>query len=125
MFDITFKKRGRVTVATIRITQVVDPSVVHDMGEEIIAHLEDYKGSHLLLNFGRVEFLSSSLLSELLRINEIAKRHNGSIRICGLKPGMREIFAITKLEDLFTICEDCKTCLREYHTELSNGAGER
>ena len=99
---------------------MVESSSVTDFGDEVIRFLEDHPDRHVLLNFTKVDFMSSAMLSELLRINEVVRRQRGSIRICGLRKEMREVFTITKLDGIFTIHDDCKACLKTYHKDVKS-----
>ncbi len=118
MFDIEFKKQGAITVATIQAAQVTGTFGVTDLGDEIIAHLENHPDTHLLVNFQKVDFLSSSVLTEFLRINDTVRKTAGSMRICGLNPEMKKVFALTRLDEILRIEDDPKTALRQYHNDV-------
>ncbi len=120
MFNIEYKKYGPIVVAIVYSNQVVDSTLVQDFGDEIVKFFEDRPHSHLLLNFSKVDFMSSAMLTELLRINDTVRRQRGSMRICGLRKQMREIFTITKLDNMFHIEDDCKACLKTFHGEVTN-----
>lgn len=118
MFDITFKRYDAITVATVSANQVIDATSVTDLGDELLAFLEDRPGTDLLLNFTKVDYMSSSMLTELLRINDLFRRVKGSMRICGLRKEMRQIFEVTKLDQIFHIEDDFKSCLKRFNKEV-------
>lgn len=119
MFNIQYKKFGDVVVGIIHATQVVDPALVSDFGDEVIGFLERHPDSHLLLNFSKVDFISSALLSELLRVNETVRKQRGSLRLCGLRKEMMEVFHVTKLDAMFHIEEDCRACLKQFAADVA------
>ena len=108
-------------MATVEAAQVIDSATLQDFGDEIIGFLEDHRDTHILLNFTKVDYMSSATLTELLRVNEVVRRSRGSMRICGLRKEMREVFEITRLDGMFHIEDDCKPCLKKYHKDVSAG----
>ncbi len=118
MFNVTYKRYETVTVATIHTARVIDTAGMTAFGDEILSHLEDHPDTHLLLNFSKVDFMSSAMLTELLRINELVRRQRGSMRLCGFRKEMRHVFEITKLDGVFHIEDDCKRGLKKYHADV-------
>jgi len=64
--------------------------------------------SRVVLNFANVEFVSSTFLGRLVAFQ---KRLSGAERkrkltLCGLNKVVKEIFQITRLEDLFKFSDD-------------------
>lgn len=118
MFNVTYKRYETVTVATIHTARVIDTAEMTAFGDEILAFLEDHPDTHLLLNFSKVDFMSSAMLTELLRINELVRRQRGSMRLCGLRKEMRHVFKLTKLDGVFHIEDDCKSGLKKYHADV-------
>lgn len=122
MFNVVYKRYGRVTVATIHAARVIDTAGMTAFGDEILSFLEDHPDSHLMLNFSKVDFMSSAMLTELLRINELVRRQRGSMRLCGFRKEMRHVFELTKLDGVFHIEDDCKRGLKKYHADVKANA---
>lgn len=118
MFNVVYKRYETVTVATIHTARVIDTAGMAAFGDEILFYLEDHPDIHLLVNFFKVDFMSSAMLTELLRINELVRRQRGSMRLCGLSKEMRHVFKLTKLDGVFHIEEDCKRGLKRYHFDV-------
>ena len=57
----------------------------------------------LLLDFGKVQFLSSIVLGKLITLSKKAKATGGRLIFCNVRPEMAELFEITKLNQLFEI----------------------
>ncbi len=51
-----------------------------------------------MLNFAQVEYMSSSTLTELIRVKELIEDSCGRFGICGLRKDVRRVFQITNLE---------------------------
>lgn len=102
---VKFEQRGPITIGTVHSTEMLDGMNVNDFGNELLTYVEANPGSHLLVDFESVRYMSSAGLTELLRINEALKKSNGSVRLCGLSKDIRKVFQITNLEKLFVIHE--------------------
>ena len=58
---------------------------------------------HILLNFHAIEFISSTFLNGLIALQRTVQSAQGTLKLRGLNPVIREIFAINKLEGLFDL----------------------
>ena len=123
---ITFETRGSVRLGTIELTRMLDISNVSRFGSEALRYLEAHPGSHLMLNFAQVKYLTSAALTELLRINDAAKAGGGSVRLCGLSPEIQKVFRITNLDKLFVLHpdDDVAGALARYERSLQVAADE-
>lgn len=122
MFNVEFKKYGEIAIAFVGSKQVIETSDVSQFGDEIIRFLQKRPDSHLLLNFEKVDFMSSAMLTEMLRVNEVVRSQRGSLRICGLRKEMKQVFEVTKLDSIFHIENDCGECAKRYHKEVKKKA---
>ena len=120
MFEISFKRKGRIVVARVFSRQLTDTLSVTDFGDELLAFFEDHPEAHLLLDFSSVAYMSSAMITELLRVNERVTRSKATMRLCGFRKEIRQIFEMMQLESMFHIEDDCKACLKRYHKEVSD-----
>lgn len=103
---VAFEEQGSIVVGTIRTTSVLSAINVAEFGNEVVAKIEGNAGVNLLLNFENVDYLSSAVLTELLRINKAIQEARGQLRLCGVSKVILEIFQITNLDKMFTIYHD-------------------
>jgi anti-sigma B factor antagonist len=61
-----------------------------------------------------VEYLSSAALGKLITMEKKVKAAKGKLRLCCIRPEIYEVFAITKLNRLFKICEDQERALEGF-----------
>ena len=122
---IDYIQIGRITVATIRASSVLSALNVVEFGNEVLAHVRERKGINLLLNFEHVDYLSSAVLTELLRVNRAIQEADGRLRLCGISPTIREIFEITNLDKLFSLHDDDReTSVKRFERSLDVEAEE-
>lgn len=103
---VDFEVEGRIVVGTIRTTSVLSAINVAEFGNEVVAKIEGNTGINLLLSFENVDYLSSAVLTELLRINKAIQEAQGQLRLCGVSKVILEIFQITNLDKMFAIYHD-------------------
>ncbi|MGQ9548452.1 MAG: ATP-binding protein [Roseiflexus sp.] len=59
--------------------------------------------TYVLLDFGNVTFLSSTALRSLLLARKDLLARNGELRLCNLRPQVREVFELTGFTQVFAI----------------------
>lgn len=94
---------GDVSLVRFLDRKIIDAANIQELGEELFAIVEKDQKKNLILNFSSVEFLSSAALNKLIILDKKVKAHTGRMRLCNLKPEIYEVFAITRLNQLFDI----------------------
>jgi len=115
---VEFKQEGPITVGRILTASVLDARNVDQFVEELLDYVKGHPGIHLVLDFGRVTYFSSAVLGGLVRALKAVATDNGSMRLCGLAPMIRELFEITNLDKAFIIEKDVKTALTRFERSL-------
>lgn len=105
---------GDVTVVRFVDRRILDEANIQEIGQELFQLVERDGCRRLLLNFGDVDFLSSAALGKLITLDKKVKATNGRLKLCGLRPELFEVFAITRLNKLFEIEEDEKQSLAAF-----------
>lgn len=103
---VDFNVRGRVRIGVIRTSSVLSANNVADFGVEVLNYIEQHPGLALLLSFEKVDYLSSAVLTELLRINKKINETKGRLHLCAVSKTIKEIFSITNLDRVFVLHED-------------------
>jgi anti-anti-sigma factor len=95
---VSFESRGDAEVGTILGSDVVEASRVGEFGKYLMQYVAEHPGIRLMLNFNQVEYMSSSTLTELIRVKEAIEKSGGQFGICGLRRDVRRVFQVTNLE---------------------------
>lgn len=103
---VEFETHGDVHVGTIVDSSVVEAATVGAFGKFLMNYARSNPGIKLMLNFARVEYMSSSTLTELIRIKEELERTGGQFAICGLHRDVHRVFQITNLEGHMNVHAD-------------------
>ncbi len=115
---VDFEKHGVICVATIRAAKVLDAVNVNEFGREVIDYVEAHPETHLLINFQHVHYLSSAVLTELLRIKDALEGAKGTLRLCAVNKDIRRVFEITNLDKVFVIYDDVGSGVHRYERAL-------
>ena len=99
---------GGVSVVRFVDRRILDASNIEELGDELFALVEADNIKKLLLNFTGVEFLSSAALNKLIILDKKVKSSGGKLALCDLRQEIKEVFAITRLDQLFSIANSEK-----------------
>jgi anti-sigma B factor antagonist len=110
--DVT--KTGDVSVVKFRDRKILDEAVIQELGAELFGLVEVDNRKTILLDFAGVEFLSSAALGKLITFDRKVKTAKGRLKICGLTPGILEVFEVTKLNKVFDIRSDATEALAAF-----------
>jgi anti-anti-sigma factor len=98
-----FAQRQAGDVVIVRLSGRLDSSAAPP-AEESFAQLPG--ACHLVIDLSALEYLSSAGLRVLLVAAKRAQRANRKLVLFGLRPTVREIFAISRFDQIFTIRAD-------------------
>ena len=103
--DLQIEQVGNVTVISIR-----NPRVAVEMSdrfeEEVVCAVDTLAAPRVLIDFDGVEFISSAILGKLIKLNgRVVTDRQGRLVLCCLAERIADVFKITGLEQLFTICK--------------------
>jgi anti-sigma B factor antagonist len=115
---LAFESHGRITVGTIESASVLDALNVSEFGQAVLGFVERQRELQLLLDFSNVNYLSSAVLTELLRIKEAAEQGGGALRLCGLNDDIRKVFTITNLDKVLTLYGDTEDGITKFERAL-------
>lgn len=100
---ITSSERAGVTVVRFTESKITDPARIEELGREL-SRLNDSEHPYkLLLNFEKVDYLSSEALRVFLLLNKKVKSRGGILKLCNVAPEIFQVFEITGLNKLFDI----------------------
>jgi anti-sigma B factor antagonist len=105
---------GDVTVVSFTDKKILDEQNIQIIGEQLFSLVDESGRKKLLLNFGTVEYMSSAALGKLITLNKKVQTAGGRLVLCNIRPEIREVFEITKLDKLFVIKRDEQEALQVF-----------
>jgi len=97
---------GEVSVVSFQDAQLGDQRLIEKLGKELMALASGRLSPLLVLDFAKVEYLSSMMLSKLVVAQKIVKASEGRMCLCALHPVIKDALRLTKMDKLFEIHPD-------------------
>jgi anti-sigma B factor antagonist len=101
------RRNGSGEVLVVRLNfPILDPATVESFRHDLSALAERHSACELLLNFRDVEYVSSAALGAFVSLHRSMLAGGGRLVLCFLRPEVREVLALTKLDGLFVLEDD-------------------
>jgi len=97
------------------IVLVVMPEEPHVSSKltAVIDTIDKDNAYHVVLDFSRIEILTSSSISKLIMLRDVLRKHNRRLILCTVPTPTRCIFKVVGMERLFQFCNDKMMALEE------------
>ena len=105
---MALKHRSSSAILTIYFadTRILDEAKMREIGRELQELLDRTEEENIILDFRRVEFMSSAMLGKLVQLHKRCKEYKARLKLCGISHEIRQVFKITRLDKLFDIHDD-------------------
>jgi anti-sigma B factor antagonist len=111
---IDIEEIGDICIARFIDKKILDENNIQVIGNQLFSLIDEEHRKKIILDFSNVEYLSSAALGKLITMEKKVKAAKGNLRLCCIRPEIYEVFAITKLNRLFKICEDQERALEGF-----------
>lgn len=105
---------GDVTVVNFVDRKILDEQNIQIIGEQLFELVDSEGRKKILLDFKNVDYLSSAALGKLITLNKKANTSGGKLVLCNIRPEIKEVFEITKLDKFFKIKDDEQVGLQAF-----------
>jgi anti-sigma B factor antagonist len=95
---------GGATVVVLTDRRILDEVSINEIGDELAAMVAKSSAPKFVLDFSGVAHMSSSALGMLITLHKRIREKGGELRLCGIQPAILEVFIITRLNEIFSIC---------------------
>lgn len=86
--------------------ELIDKNQANTMMDDIEAAIEK-KENKILLDLENLKYINSSGLNILINILTKTRKAGGDVAICSVNKKINELLIITKLNQVFNVCENC------------------
>jgi anti-sigma B factor antagonist len=92
------------SVVEFRTPSLMDPIILEDIGRELYRLVDEEDRRKLVLDFEKVQYLSSQAIGIILTLNKkMAPLKYSKLILCGVGPKLMELLKITRLDRILTI----------------------
>jgi anti-sigma B factor antagonist len=99
-----------------------ESALVQEIGAELHSLLHEPTRKRMLLDFSRVQYLSSSMIGQLVKLQRDLDAAKGQLKLTGLGPVLLDTFRIGHFEPLFAIYDDRASALRAFRSPSSTAS---
>ena len=103
---LTTRSQDGCFIAEITGPRISEGEVVEAIQQELTRLIDADPAQKIVIDFQRVELMSSATLGVLVRLYRDLAENGGRIVLCGLQPSVRKTFELTRLDQLFRIEND-------------------
>src|ERR1700683_4594589 len=101
---LTISEIEKSTVVEFRPPPLMDPVMLEQIGQAIYRLVDAEARRMLVLDFEKVEYLSSQAIGIVLTLNKkLGKLKHTSLVLCGVGPKLMELIKITRLDKILKI----------------------
>ena len=93
---------GDLSVVRFNAESLRNASVM-EVGEELSAVAAEDACRKLVLNLCDIDFLFSDTLGRIVTAHDIMKRKGGKLSLCEVRPPIREVLTVTKLDTILEV----------------------
>lgn len=105
---------GGVTVVNFDTNNILDAIQIQNMGEELYRLVDEQNRRQVILDFSKVQLLSSQAIGMLLNLRKKSQAIKGTILLVGIRPDLQKVFKITQIDKLFKFYPTEKEALSEF-----------
>ena len=91
------------TFVTIKESKLLDDESIKEMQTTLLELIDSDRHNKMLLNFSEVEFLSSSFLGTLVKMQKRVREKGGELTLININSKIMKVFKITQLDKIFNI----------------------
>lgn len=108
------EKKGNVSV--VHLNGRFDASSSAHIHDKIMTEIENEGCTDLVLNFEKVDYISSAGLRIAIYVSKHIKKISGNLVICSLNDNIKKIFEISGLYRLFKVTDNVEEALKQIKT---------
>lgn len=103
------------TVVEFKVASLMDPVELENVGQSLYRLVDENDRRWLILDFERVQYLSSQAIGIVLTLNKkLSALKNTRFILCGVGPKLMELIKITRLDRVLTIKPSQKEALNVF-----------
>jgi anti-sigma B factor antagonist len=111
----TVQQVEKFTVVEFKNPSLMDPLELETIGQQLYKLVDDEDKRKIVLDFEKVQYLSSQAIGIVLTMNKkLGSLANSKLVLCGVGPKLMDLLKITRLDRLLTIKPTQKEAVRVF-----------
>jgi len=105
---------GDVAIVTFLKQEILTEAAVADVSKYLKGIVNSESRVKFIIDFTTVTYLTSAALGVLIGVQKRIAAKRGQLKLVGLAGDVREVFRITRLDQVFDIYRGCEAALDAY-----------
>jgi len=93
---------------------IMDPIDVDTSNHDLYSLCDQTTRPRFLLDLENVDMINSKLLGVIMGLNLKVLRKQGELRLCGIKPRVREVLNLTRLDEILHVHGTCDEAMKAF-----------
>jgi anti-sigma B factor antagonist len=107
------------SVIEFRTPSLMDPIILEEIGKELYRLVDEEDRRKLVLDFEKVQYLSSQAIGIILTLNKkLSPLKYSKMVLCGVGPKLMELLKITRLDRILTVKPTQQDAVRVFDQPL-------
>jgi anti-sigma B factor antagonist len=102
-------------VVELARADMTDAALIKTVGDEIYELVKGADRPRLVVDFQKVQRLSSAALGMLVALDKVVTRQRGQLRVANVGQSIADVFAITGLDQSLTICDSTQDAVDSFN----------
>ena len=111
MATLLTRQSEDVLIAYFQDIRIIDETRITNLGQELTELVNNPDNQKIVLNFEKVNFMSSAMIGKLVLFGNKCKSADVSLRLCNINENVDEVFQLMKLGKVFSLDTDEETAL--------------
>ena len=108
------RQTGNVLIIGFTRADMTDANLITQVGDEIYHTVKELEKPRLVVDFARVERLSSATLGMLVALRKVVDKMDGQLRIANVAGSLIEIFKMTRLDVTLRVCKNTEAAVESF-----------
>ena len=105
------REDGNTLIIGFTRSDMTDANLINTVGNEIYHIVKEVDKPRLIVDFEKVERLSSATLGMLVALRKVVSKMDGQLRISNVADDLIEIFKMTRLDVTLRVCGSTEAAL--------------
>jgi anti-sigma B factor antagonist len=111
---ITTATRDGILFIQIDDVRLLDEGRIQQLDQELDAAIDASSETRVILDFSKVQFMSSSALGKLVKAQKKVTGYKAKLKLAAVSPEIAEVFKITRLDKLFDLEKDVESARKAF-----------
>lgn len=111
---ITTATRDGILFIQLDDQRLLDEGKIQTVEREIDEAIDGSEATRVVLDFSKVQFMSSSMLGKLVKTQKKVTGYKAKMKLASVAPDIQEVFKITRLDKLFSVEKDADAARKAF-----------